>query len=136
MNLKVPQTIEVKAAMTMMQNSQLNSRNRRRPVLPMYLSISCASDLPLFFIEAYRAPKSCTAPKKMPPTRTHSTTGTQPKAMATIVPVTGPAPQIDENWCEKTVKAEAGEKFLPSSMRRAGVSASASTPQVLASQRP
>ena len=51
----------------------------------------------LFFIEAYRAPKSCTAPKKMPPTSTHSTTGSQPKAIATMVPVTGPAPQIELN---------------------------------------
>ena len=64
----------------------------------MYFSMSWASDLPLFFIEAYRAPKSCTAPKKMPPMRTHRTTGSQPKAMATIVPVTGPAPQIELNW--------------------------------------
>ena len=72
----------------------------------------------------------------MPPTRTHSTTGTQPKAMATMVPVTGPAPQIEENWWENTVKAEAGVKFLPSSMRRAGVRASTSTPHLLASHLP
>ena len=56
--------------------------------------------------------------------------------MATIVPVTGPAPQIEENWCENAVKADAGEKFFPSSMRRAGVMASRSTPHLLASQRP
>ena len=31
-----------------------------------------------------------------------------------MVPVTGPAPQMELNWCEKTVKHEAGEKFLPS----------------------
>lgn len=93
-------------------------------------------DLPLFFIEAYRAPKSWTAPKKMPPTRTQSTTGSQPKAMATIVPVTGPAPQIELNWCENAVKAETGEKLLPSFMRLAGVRASLSTPHLLASQRP
>ena len=134
--MNVLQTMSVKAAMTMMQNSQQNSRNRRRPVLPMYFSMSWARDLPLFFIEAYRAPKSWTAPKKMPPTRTQSTTGSQPKAMATIVPVTGPAPQIELNWCENAVKAETGEKLLPSFMRLAGVRASLSTPHLLASQRP
>ena len=72
----------------------------------------------------------------MPPTSTHSTTGSQPKAMATMVPVTGPAPQIELNWCENTVNAEAGEKSLPFSMRRAGVIASRSTPHVLANHRP
>ena len=50
--LKVPQTMEVKAAMTMMQNSQEKIRKRRRPVLPMYFSMSWARDLPLFFMEA------------------------------------------------------------------------------------
>ena len=134
--MKVPATMEVNAAITIRQNSQQNSRNRRRPVRPMYFSMSWARDLPLFFIEAYSAPKSCTAPKKMPPTRTHSTTGSQPNAMATMVPVTGPAPQIELNWCEKTVKADAGEKFLPSSMRHAGVRASRSTPHLLASHLP
>jgi len=38
--MNVLQTMSVKAAMTMMQNSQQNSRNRRRPVLPMYFSMS------------------------------------------------------------------------------------------------
>ena len=41
-----------------------------------------------------------------------------------MVPVTGPAPQMELNWCEKAVKHDAGEKFFPSSMRRAGVMAS------------
>ena len=35
--LNVPATISVNAAITMMQNSQLNSKNKRRPVRPMYL---------------------------------------------------------------------------------------------------
>ena len=72
----------------------------------------------------------------MPPTRTQSSTGSQPNIMATMVPVTGPAPQMDENWCAKTVKREAGAKSWPSSMRTAGVSASSSAPQDFASQRP
>ena len=135
-NLKVPATMEVNAAITMVQNSQLNSRKRRRPVLPMYFSMSWPSDLPLFLTEAYSAPKSCTAPKKMPPTRTHSRTGSQPNIIATMVPVTGPAPQIELNWCANTEKRVAGEKSRPSSMRRAGVMALGSTPQLLASHRP
>ena len=68
--------------------------------------------------------------------RTQRTTGSQPKAMATMVPVTGPAPQMELNWWENTVKAEAGEKLLPSSMRRAGVSALASTPHLFDSHLP
>ena len=50
--------------------------------------------------------------------------------------VTGPAPQIELNWCENAVKAETGEKLLPSFMRLAGVRASLSTPHLLASHRP
>ena len=46
------------------------------------------------------------------------------------------APQMELNWCENAVKHEAGEKFFPSSMRRAGVTALASMPHVRASQRP
>ena len=134
--LKVPATIEVKAAITMQQKSQMKSRNRRRPVLPMYFSMSSPKDLPLFLTEAYRAPKSCTAPKNTPPTITHRSTGSQPNIMATIVPVTGPAPQMDENWCAKTEKREEGVKSFPSSMRIAGVSAFRSMPQVRAIQRP
>ena len=72
----------------------------------------------------------------MPPTRTHSSTGSQPNIMAWMVPVTGPAPQMELNWCENTVKRDAGEKFFPSSIRRAGVRASGSIPHDLASQRP
>ena len=54
--------------------------------------------LPSFLTEAYRAPKSVTAPKKMPPSSTHSSTGSQPKAAAWIAPVTGPAPAMELNW--------------------------------------
>ena len=63
----------------------------------MYFSISTPMDLPSFLTEAYRAPKSVTAPKKTPPMSTHSRTGSQPKAAAWIAPVTGPAPAMEEN---------------------------------------
>ena len=50
-----------------------------------------------FLTDAYRAPKSCTAPKNNPPTTIHKNTGTHPNTLARIGPVTGPAPAIDEN---------------------------------------
>ena len=80
--LKVPATMSAKAAMTSSVNSQQNSRNTLRPNLPMYFSISRPMDLPSFLTLAYSAPKSVTAPKKMPPIKIHSSTGSQPKAAA------------------------------------------------------
>ena len=80
--LKVPATISAKAAMTRSVNSQQNSRNSLRPKRPMYFSMMRPMDLPSFFTLAYSAPKSVTAPKKMPPSSSHSSTGSQPKAAA------------------------------------------------------
>ena len=100
--------MSAKAATTRPQNSQLKTRNSLRPVLPMYFSISRPMDLPSFFTLAYRAPKSVTAPKKMPPSRIHSSTGSQPKAAAWMAPVTGPAPAIEENWWLNTVQPLVG----------------------------
>jgi hypothetical protein len=54
-------------------------------------------DLPSFLTEAYNAVKSCTAPKKIPPTIIHKKAGSQPYIAAIIGPVTGPAPVIEEN---------------------------------------
>jgi hypothetical protein len=95
---KVPATMEVKAAMTMVQNSQLNSRNRRRPVLPMYFSIQLTKDLPLFLTSVQGREVMHGAKEDAADEDPHSSTGTQPKAMATMVPWTGPAPQMEENW--------------------------------------
>ena len=64
--------------------------------------ITVAKVWPLWRIEANRAPKSCMAPKKMPPMSTHSSTGTQPKTAAWIGPLMGPAPAIDEKWWPST----------------------------------
>ena len=80
--MNVPATISAKAAMTIRQNSQQNSRNSFRPSLPMYFSMSIPMDLPSFLTEAYSAPKSVTAPKNTPPISTHSSTGSQPNAAA------------------------------------------------------
>ena len=95
--LKVPATISAKAAITSRVNSQQNSRKSLRPSLPMYFSISRPMDLPSFFTLAYSAPKSVTAPKKMPPRMIHSSTGSQPNAAAWMAPVTGPAPAMELN---------------------------------------
>ncbi|MPN23143.1 hypothetical protein SDC9_170530 [bioreactor metagenome] len=100
--------MSVNAAITSSVNSQQNSKNSRRPVLPMYFSISIPMDLPSFFTEAYSAPKSCTAPKNTPPISTQSNTGIQPNMAAIMGPVTGPAPAMEENWCENTVNLEEG----------------------------
>ena len=78
-------------------------------------------DLPSFFTEAYNAVKSCTAPKKIPPTIIHKKAGSQPYIAAIIGPVTGPAPVIEENWWENTVNLDAGVKSWPSLYLKAGV---------------
>ncbi len=90
------------AAMTSSENTQQKIRNRRLPVLPMYCSIIRPMDLPSLLTDAYREPKSCTAPKNTPPTRIHSRAGSQPNMAAMMGPVTGPAPAMVENWCAKT----------------------------------
>ena len=65
-------------------------------------------DLPSFLTLAYSAPKSVTAPKKMPPRMIQSSTGSQPKAAAWMAPVTGPAPAIELNWWLKTTQPLVG----------------------------
>ena len=94
--------MEAKAATTKtsvrkekMQNSFLASGS-------MFFSMTAASVWPLLRREANRAPKSCMAPKKIPPMRTHSSTGTQPKMAAWMGPLMGPAPAIEEKWWPMT----------------------------------
>ena len=95
--LKVPATISANAAITSRVNSQQNKRNSFRPVFPIYFSIKSPMDFPSFLTLAYKAPKSVTAPKKMPPKTIHRRTGTHPNTAAWIAPVTGPAPAMEEN---------------------------------------
>ena len=95
--LNVPATMSANAAITIGVNSQQNNKNSLRPVFPMYFSIRSPMDFPSFLTLAYRAPKSVTAPKKIPPMMTHNRTGSQPNAAAWMAPVTGPAPAMDEN---------------------------------------
>lgn len=63
---------------------------------------------PLFFTEAYMAAKSWTAPKKTPPSRIHSSTGTQPKTEAWMGPLMAAAPAMEANWWPKTTLVSAG----------------------------
>ena len=90
-------TISAKAAITSNEKIQANKKNNFLPALPIYCSIIAPIDFPWLFTDAYHAPKSCTAPKKIPPIRSHNKTGTQPNIAAIIGPVTGPAPAIEEN---------------------------------------
>ena len=106
--LKVLATMSEKAAITNNVNIQANKKKNFLPVFPIYCSISPPIDLPSFLTDAYNDPKSCTAPKNIPPISTHSNTGTHPNIAAIIGPVTGPAPAIDENWCEKTTSFGVG----------------------------
>ena len=75
-------TTSAKAAITKIENSHTNIRNRRFPVLPIYFSMMYPMDLPLFFTDAYMAAKSCTAPKNTPPIKIQSSAGSQPKTAA------------------------------------------------------
>ena len=80
--LNVPATISANAAITINVNNQQNSKKILRPNLPMYFSIIIPMDFPSFLTEAYKAPKSVTAPKNTPPMRIQSNTGNQPNAAA------------------------------------------------------
>ena len=80
--LNVPATISANAAITRSVNSQQNNRNNFLPNLPIYFSIKSPIDFPSFLTLAYKAPKSVTAPKKMPPISTHSKTGSHPNTAA------------------------------------------------------
>ena len=52
-------------------------------------------DLPSVRNEAAKLPKSCTAPKKIPPNKIQITAGTHPKVTAMMGPTIGPAPAME-----------------------------------------
>ena len=112
-----------------MQNSFL-------AVSSMFSAMTVASVCPLWRMEANSAPKSCMAPKKMPPMSTHRSTGTQPKMAAWMGPLMGPAPAMDEKWWPIRTAGLAGTKSLLSNLVCAGVGRSGFTPHFLASQEP
>ena len=99
---KVLATIEAKAATTKISVRYAKMQNSFLAVPSIFCAMTVASVCPLWRIEANSAPKSCVAPKKMPPMSTHKSTGTQPKMAAWMGPLMGPAPAMDEKWWPST----------------------------------
>lgn len=99
---KVLATMEAKAATTKMSVRYEKMQNSFLAVSSMFSAMTVASVCPLWRMEANSAPKSCMAPKKMPPMSTHRSTGTQPKMAAWMGPLMGPAPAMDEKWWPST----------------------------------
>ena len=99
---KVPATMDAKAATTRISVRYAKTQNSFFAVSSMFSWITLASVWPLWRSDANRAPKSCMAPKKMPPMSTHKSTGTQPNTAAWMGPLMGPAPAMDEKWWPKT----------------------------------
>ena len=75
-------TMEANAATTSSNVRYAKMQKSFFAVLSMFSATTTASVWPLWRSEANRAPKSCMAPKKMPPMSTHKSTGTQPKTAA------------------------------------------------------
>ena len=108
MPANAPATMEAKAATTRMRVRYEKMRKSFLARLPMLAEMTSPMDCPLWRMEANSAPKSWTAPKKMPPMSTHSTTGTQPKTAAWMGPLMGPAPAMEEKWWPIRTGALAG----------------------------
>ena len=94
--LKVPATMEAKAPTTRMSVRKEKMTNRRLARRPMLPAMTSPMERPLLRSEAKSAPKSCTAPKKMPPMTTQRKQGSQPKTAACMGPLMGPAPAMEE----------------------------------------
>ena len=93
---KVEATMDANAATTNSSVNHANVRNSRFAFWPIVSRMTSPMDWPRLRMDANSAPKSCTPPKKMPPTTTQRRTGTQPKIAAWIGPLIGPAPAMDE----------------------------------------
>ena len=89
-------TMEANAATTSSNVRYAKIQNSFFAVLSMFSATTTASVWPLWRSDANKLPKSCMAPKKMPPMSTHSSTGTQPNTAAWMGPLMGPAPAMDE----------------------------------------
>ena len=70
----------------------INSCFPRRPI---WLRIMTPMDFPSVRREAAMLPKSCTAPKKIPPTKIQMIAGIHPKVTAITGPTIGPAPAME-----------------------------------------
>jgi hypothetical protein len=63
---------------------------------------------PRFRIETTSAPKSCTAPIRIDPKKTHKSAGSHPHMTAIAGPTIGPVPAIDVKWWPNTTAFEVG----------------------------
>ena len=95
-------TMEANAATTSSNVRYAKMQNSFFAVLSMFSATTTASVWPLWRSDANKLPKSCIAPKKMPPMSTHKSTGTQPNTAAWMGPLMGPAPAMDEKWWPST----------------------------------
>ena len=78
----VEATMDANAATTNSSVNHANVRNSRFAFCPIVSRMTSPMDWPRLRMDANSAPKSCTPPKKMPPTTTQRSTGTQPKIAA------------------------------------------------------
>ena len=74
---------------------KLKRINNCLPLSPIWFRIITPMDFPSVRSEAAILPKSCTAPKKIPPTKIQMTAGIHPKVTAMMGPTIGPAPAME-----------------------------------------
>ena len=84
-----------KMAITIHSSRNTIRKKKNLVRLLTYLAVYSEMDLPWLRMEMIRAPKSCTAPITILPTKIHSIAGSQPQMMAIAGPTIGPVPAID-----------------------------------------
>jgi hypothetical protein len=95
--------IMAKIDMTMTRQKNIT---RRKRILEVGLTMSFVTspiDLPWLRTEITRAPRSCTAPIKIDPTKTQINAGTHPHITPIAGPTIGPVPAIDVKWCPNRI---------------------------------
>ena len=85
-------------AMTIHNAKHTMIKNNKRTLGLIYCSVISAIDFPSLRIEMTRQEKSCTAPMKMEPKKTHNIAGTQPQMIPIAGPTIGPVPAIEVKW--------------------------------------
>ena len=84
-----------KTATTIQSSINTITKNKNLVRLLTYLEVYSAMDLPWFLMEMIRAPKSCTPPMMMEPTKIQIMAGSHPQMMAIAGPTMGPVPAMD-----------------------------------------
>ncbi len=97
-----------KIARTIVNAMNRIRRNRIRARRLISLPAMSPTVCPLFLIETTSAPKSCTAPMKIDPSKTQTRAGTQPHITAIAGPTIGPVPAIEVKWWPKTTGFDVG----------------------------